>query len=427
MNEDRGSTAFAAWRPTAWKKVAGSHTAASFMGTAPVRPSTVAARKKFKSESLFASSAVERVLPRQERVSTAQWGLHPPRAPWYPPSRPGPADAAPCRGGAFSFCSSKPHAGPAPRTPEAKGQVLSEAEYHRYTRLQSLTQEAETHIRALKHAERNIHADIHPHSVPAGIGEWAYWWEGDEGTGMAAGRDVLSAHREREQDVFTRLHRTKCRENVSERLSLLSRELPVFGQITIEAKKRKNNRLPPPNPPPPPLLPAELVCSNPMMRNEMLHRVEVLEGRIQSLAEQLSAAGQDAGDWQSQAIKQASDVKQEESAWVYADRHHEKAIGEPLDLYEAHLEHLRREAKRLRRDLQGMVSEASSLADDQRRILRLGDGTAASGSLHPDSGRLCAASALAQRVARVEQRARLLATGSSRAPDEFELLDVGSD
>ena len=79
MNEDRGSTAFAAWRPTAWKKVAGSHTAASFMGTAPVRPSTVAARKKFKSESLFASSAVERVLPRQERVSTAQWGLHPPR------------------------------------------------------------------------------------------------------------------------------------------------------------------------------------------------------------------------------------------------------------------------------------------------------------------------------------------------------------
>lgn len=79
MNEDRGSTAFAAWRPTTWKKVAGSHTAASFMGTAPVRPSTVAARKKFKSESLFASSAVERVLPRQERVSTAQWGLHPPR------------------------------------------------------------------------------------------------------------------------------------------------------------------------------------------------------------------------------------------------------------------------------------------------------------------------------------------------------------
>ena len=158
------------------------------------------------------------------------------------------------------------------------------------------------------------------------------------------------------------------------------------------------------------------VCSNPMMRNEMLHRVEVLEGRIQSLAEQLSAAGQDAGDWQCQAIKQASDVKQEESAWVYADRHHERAIGEPLDFYEARLEHLRREAKRLRHDLQGMVSEASSLADDQRRILRLGDGTAASGSLHPDSGRLCAASALAQRVARVEQRARLLATGSSRAP-----------
>ena len=153
-------------------------------------------------------------------------------APWYPPSRPGPADAAPCRGGAFSFCSSKPHAGPAPRTPEAKGQVLSEAEYHRYTRLQSLTQEAETHIRALKHAERNIHADIHPHSVPAGIGEWAYWWEGDEGTGMAAGRDVLSAHREREQDVFTRLHRTKCRENVSERLSLLSRELPGLSQCS---------------------------------------------------------------------------------------------------------------------------------------------------------------------------------------------------
>ena len=79
MNEDRGATVFAAWRPTAWKKVAGSHTAASFMGTAPVRPSTVAARKKFKSESLFASSAVERVLPSQERVSTAQWGLHPPR------------------------------------------------------------------------------------------------------------------------------------------------------------------------------------------------------------------------------------------------------------------------------------------------------------------------------------------------------------
>ena len=151
-------------------------------------------------------------------------------APWYPPSRPGPADAAPCRGGAFSFCSSKPHAGPAPRMPEAKGQVLSEAEYHRYTRLHGLTQEAETHIRALKHAERNIHADIHPHSVPAGIGEWAYWWEGDEGTCMAAGGDVLNAHREREADVFTRLHRTKCRENVSERLSLLSRELPGLSQ-----------------------------------------------------------------------------------------------------------------------------------------------------------------------------------------------------
>ena len=86
--------------------------------------------------------------------------------------------------------------------------------------------------RALKQAERNIHADIHPHSVPAGIGEWAYWWEGDEGTGMAAGRDVLSAHREREQDVFTRLHRTKCRENVSERLSLLSRELPGLSQCS---------------------------------------------------------------------------------------------------------------------------------------------------------------------------------------------------
>ena len=78
MNEGN-STAFAAWRPAAWKKVAGSHTAASFTSAAPVRPSTVAARKKFKSESLSASSAVERVLPRQERVSNVQWGLHPPR------------------------------------------------------------------------------------------------------------------------------------------------------------------------------------------------------------------------------------------------------------------------------------------------------------------------------------------------------------